>query len=213
MQKVITIKQARQITGGRKPLVPVVYEEAVRALGACLSLDDAKEWDNKADALAAWAKIYRDGEVQRQAKSLKLHAYRRMGELAAVLRTQHHKKERTGQFAGSSGGARAVLRAHGLSAAGAIAAMALAKMPKARYDALLTRPLAPTTLISNLAAESHSQTWCRLSNGTSSYLAAIRKYPAREAVSQMVDDEVVTLTRRIQEVADWCDAFLQAAGK
>jgi hypothetical protein len=51
MQQVITAKQARQITGGRTPLVPVVYEDALKALGECLSLDDAKVWDNKADAL------------------------------------------------------------------------------------------------------------------------------------------------------------------
>lgn len=83
MSTVITEQQARQITGGRKPLVPVEYEAACNALAQCVDLDEAKYWSDKADALAAWAKIYRDDRISAQAKRLKLKAYRRMGELAA----------------------------------------------------------------------------------------------------------------------------------
>ena len=85
MNSVISEEQARQITGGRKPLVPVEYERACTALAECQTIDEAKYWDNKADALAAWAKIYNNDQAGLEAKRLKLHAYRRMGEIAREI--------------------------------------------------------------------------------------------------------------------------------
>src|SRR5208282_4621524 len=84
--KVLTKEEAKRITKGRTPLVPVEYETAITALTECAHLDEAKYWDNKADALAAWAKIYHSDECARKAKMLKMHAYRRMGQLAGELR-------------------------------------------------------------------------------------------------------------------------------
>lgn len=84
-QAVITSAKAKRISGGRTPLVPVEYEAAVTALQACIALDEAKHWSDKADALAAWARIYSSNDAAVEAKRLKLHAYRRMSELAEEL--------------------------------------------------------------------------------------------------------------------------------
>lgn len=51
MKAVISSEQARQITGGRTPLVPVEFETAVKALKACTQIDEAKYWSDKASAL------------------------------------------------------------------------------------------------------------------------------------------------------------------
>lgn len=139
MQQVITLKQARQITGGRKPLVPVVYEAAIKALGECLSLDDAKVWDDKADALAAWAKIYQDDKAARQAKALKLHAYQRMGVLAAQLRPTVRK----GFAKGNAVGPRSLLLELGMTKANAQAAVRLGRTAKEIVERLSSRPRIP----------------------------------------------------------------------
>lgn len=65
--------------------MPVVYEDACKALVACTTLDEAKYYSDKSDALAAWAKIYKSDEAAMAAKRLKLHAYRRMSELAEEI--------------------------------------------------------------------------------------------------------------------------------
>src|ERR1700689_1121318 len=91
MQQVITREQAKQITRGRTPMVPLEYEEAVKALASCLTFDEAKYWSDKASALAAWAKIYHSHEIDRKAKMLRLHAYRRMAELAQDIQKQNGK--------------------------------------------------------------------------------------------------------------------------
>lgn len=49
MQSVISAAEAKKITGGRTPLVPVEYETAITALQACVTLDETKYWSDKAD--------------------------------------------------------------------------------------------------------------------------------------------------------------------
>jgi hypothetical protein len=70
------------------------YEEACNALARCVDLDEAKYWSDKADALAAWAKIYHDTKIEDQARKLKAKARRSMALLAEALRptkkTQSH---------------------------------------------------------------------------------------------------------------------------
>lgn len=144
MQAVITKEQAKQITSGRTPLVPVEYEQAITALQACCTIDDSKYWSDKADALAAWARIYRNDEVTRKAKMLKLHAYRRMGELAAELRPITNVK------GGRQPGAVRALTDAGLTHNNAIAARRLATIPEKQFNKLLEKPKAPSSVLQDL---------------------------------------------------------------
>jgi hypothetical protein len=153
MNTVITTEQAKQITGGRTPLVPIEYEQAVRALAECTRLDEAKYWDDKSDALAAWAKIYRDKTVEREARALKLHAYRRMGQLAIELRPKKTGGTRSGNgtLAGRIGlpadGPVKCLTELGLSKASGRAATTLARAPKDEVQRLADLPRPPSPVM------------------------------------------------------------------
>lgn len=68
--------------------MPVEYEEACKALAACATIDEGKYWSDKADALAAWAKIYKSDEAAIAARRLKLQAFRRMGEIATQMESE-----------------------------------------------------------------------------------------------------------------------------
>ena len=99
-----------------RPAMPVQYEEALKALEACTSLDETTVWSNAADALAAWAQIYRSDEAELKAKRLRLHAYRRMGQLARDLRPPG--KMKGGGYRGCQGklpGAISLLQEYGLT--------------------------------------------------------------------------------------------------
>ncbi len=85
-------------------IVPIKYIEAIKALKACQTIDDANQWAGKAEALAAWAKIYKHDEAGKEARRLKLHAYRKMGLLAEALRPTTRKRK----------GASSLLSEHGL---------------------------------------------------------------------------------------------------
>ena len=140
----ITKAQARQITRGRTPLVPVEYETAVRSLQQCVDLNESKYWSDKADALAAWAKIYQNDEALRKAKMLKLHAFRRMGALAGEL------KPLKNAAGGRQPGSIRALTDAGLSYNSAIAARRLASVSNKRFDKILEQPKAPSTILQDL---------------------------------------------------------------
>lgn len=64
-----------------RPVTPERYAEARAALARCAKIDEVKEWQNRAAALAAYARQARDKHLLVMAVRIKLRAMRRMGEL------------------------------------------------------------------------------------------------------------------------------------
>lgn len=210
MQKVITVQQARRITGGRAPLVPVEYEAAVTALEACVALDEAKYWNNAADALAAWAKIHHSDEIVRKAKMLKLHAYRRMGQLAEELRPAGRKLSGEGATKGSLPGPRSLLEEHGLTTAMAGAARVLARLPQRQFDAVLRNPVSPVTVKQQLQ---DNTLWRQVARQAQSFRSVTRRYTPPEVMATMTDDEVESAQRLFTEIVEWIDDVQQRIAK
>lgn len=125
---VLSPAEARKALGGRTPLLPPEYELAVQSLTECTTIDEAKYWSNKADVYSAWAKIYHSDEVMRKAKVLKLHAQRRMGQLAEQLRPT-----KTGPKAAGQGPVQ-YLREQGFKRHEADEIRAVARAPKEAFD-------------------------------------------------------------------------------
>src|SRR6185437_1386632 len=120
--------------------LPVEYEIACKALAACSSIDEAKTWADKSDALAAWAKIYKSDRAALEARRLKLHAYRPMGELARELRPQR----RASKGRGTLPGPRSLLLEHGLTTTQAQLVARVSNLPESEFEALVMRPIPPT---------------------------------------------------------------------
>ena len=207
MQQVITSKQARQITGGRTPLVPVQYEAAIQALTECLSIDDAKTWDNKADALAAWAKIYRNDDIGRKAKMLKLHAFRRMGEIAAQLRPQAPKGGK---------GPLSLLIEQKLSPSNASAAVKLAKATDKVFQQVVNLPRPPSPIVARLMLEKDTA-WAALTavggSGLPGFAHFCKTRSARELARNLTSDEANRARVLVTAITDWLDEFEQSLRK
>lgn len=204
MQPLITAKQARQITGGRIPLVPVQYETAVKALGECLVLDDALTWSDKADALAAWAKIYRSDEVSRKAKMLKLHAYRRMGQLAAEINPRKSTAGTGGRGSVPGSGPRSLLLSHGLSVAQADAARILSTLPQRRFDTLLKNPVSPTTARHTLR---DTTVWHEFQATAMTLRSRCRNHTPAQVAGVMSVGESASARELVREIVEWLDEF------
>lgn len=207
MQQVISAKQAREICGNRTPLVPVEYETAVKALAECITLDEAKYWDNKADALAAWAKIYRSSEAERKAKLLKLHAYKRMGELAAEIRPHI----RTAQ--GMKPGASSLLIEHGLTKSQATQARHLALHPEVLAKEIeRPNPRSPSRLHKAWSSQSDPD-WGAI-RGCMSELSAKTFDKDPEVLARMLEGPAINSARLLAiRLGEWLDAFEQALPK
>lgn len=217
---VITRDQARQITHGRTPLVPVEYEEAVKNLQACSTLDEAKYWSDKSDALAAWAKIYRNDKAGREARRLKLHAYRRMGEIAHELRPRKSGAVK-GAPAGSGNlpGAPALLKQSGLQQHEADACSAIAKIPQRKFERYLNsdRPPAPSSLLAKFSSGA-SEAWRTVSgvHGGQSvvgFAGWCRGKDAKALAKGLTADERERARKCAAEIAEWIDEFEAAISK
>jgi len=61
--------------------LPSSYHAAKGALRACVSVDECKDWADKASALASYAKQAGDTQLEDMAKRIRARAMRRAGEL------------------------------------------------------------------------------------------------------------------------------------
>lgn len=208
MNAVITSAQARQITRGRTPLVPVEYETAVKALADCISLDETKYWDAKADALAAWAKIYRSDEALRKAKMLKLHAFRRMGQIAEEIRPSHRKAKGNGVGRlGTLPGSRSLLKENGLTVAQADAARCLSNLPVRKFEKLVNapNPISPTT--ARYMRSDDGREWHALQRAMCSLRSVMRRLTPAQVVAELAAEERETGRAFSVELVEWLDEF------
>lgn len=210
LNPVINAEQAHQITRGRTPLIPVEYETAVKSLAACVTLNEAKYWDNKADALAAWAKIYHSREAELKSKQLKLHAYRRMGALAAELRPARPR----GRPSNASQQEEHItperlLKSHGLSSTEARAARRLSTLPERKFTSLLAQPKAPTTVANDLCTK--YPLWREFSRSAMGFRAFTRRVtPAQFAtLCKQGDSYSKTMRELLLELSEWTDEVLE----
>lgn len=65
--------------------LPETYENAKKALAACVNIDECKEWADKAEALASYAKMADDDALHRMAMRIKARAIQCCGELLKQL--------------------------------------------------------------------------------------------------------------------------------
>lgn len=86
-----------------KARLPATYEQAKTALAKCDSIDECKDWANKAEALASYAKQADDETLQKLAMRIQSRAVRRCGELLKTLdaRGGDRKSNSGGTFAAS----------------------------------------------------------------------------------------------------------------
>ncbi|HXR89575.1 MAG TPA: hypothetical protein VN750_04755 [Steroidobacteraceae bacterium] len=172
-----------------RPAMPVQYETALKALEACISLDETKIWSNAADALAAWAKIYNSDEAEVKAKRLRLHAYRRMGQLARDLRPPGRMKG--GGHRGCQGklpGAISLLQEYGLTKTEAGAANFIAQLPEEQFQRVLERPLRPTTVANHLWGK--DPVWIAFTRTAMMLRGVLRRHPPCEiqAIARMLGE-------------------------
>lgn len=225
MNAVITSQQAKQITGGRAPLVPVEYDSAVRALIACSTLDEAKYWSSKADALAAWAKIYGDDKVGREAKRLRLYAYRRMGEIARELRpggvassrNPHPTQKGAHRFSGRLPGPKSLLEEQGLNDGQTRSALRVSRIPKKEFDAFVNSPKPPSPVTIGSVQIGVSRDYELFNSALTGFVSCLKaRGDPKEFVKQVPPDSKAMrnggterIRARVAQIIEWLDTFEQ----
>jgi hypothetical protein len=128
-----------------KASLPASYEAAKAALANCVSIDECKDWADKAQALASYAKQANDDEMMRQSTRIRDRAIRRCGELLKQIEpanganqniraADHPKVESRKDIAASVG----------MSPHQAKQAVRVANVPAADFERQVESPKPPT---------------------------------------------------------------------
>jgi hypothetical protein len=128
-----------------KASLPRSYEAAKTALANCVSIDECKDWADKAAALASYAKQASDEEMMRQATRIRDRAIRRCGELLKQIEPQQGARNDL-----TSGGRppevtrNTAARDVGMSPHQAKQAIRVANVPAADFERQVESPTPPT---------------------------------------------------------------------
>lgn len=189
--------------------MPVLYAEAIRAIQACTTMDEAKYYSDKSDALAAYAKMYGDETLSKEAARAKLYAYAKMGQLAGELRPKETYRK---GIIGSKPGPRSLLMEAGLTDGQAASARRLAQLPEATLAALIEKAPSPNGAYVLSSTQGSTDAWLKFRIPAVTFRGHCR-YTATESAKEFSKDEAEKARAIILEITDWLDAFEQALPK
>jgi hypothetical protein len=125
--------------------LPVNYQAATHALAECARVDEAKEWVNKAEAIAAYARMADDDTLYKTAGRIKARAVDRCGQLLKQFKTGPEG----GRPKGNGGGAPTVSQAQAARAAGLskdqeVTAVRVSNVPRDVFEQMVESEDPPT---------------------------------------------------------------------
>jgi hypothetical protein len=207
--------------------LPVNYERAKAALAECDSIDECKDWLDKAVAIASYARQAKDNSLVEKATRIQLRASERMGELLLAIPAAHGirvKGDRGGTRPNPESRQQAYLRA-GVSATQAHRAMRIAALPKEVRDGHINASPPPSLhkLGSKIAPPRPNWKNRGCFTGGEAYrglvqsiagLGSFRTFLRRPAYQNpaelarlMSRDEAARLRPIISEIEEWLDTF------
>lgn len=125
--------------------LPATYASAKQALAECVSLDECKDWSDKAAALASYAKQAADDEMMKMATRIRDRAIRRSGELLKQI----EPKPGANQNIGAGTDTKVLTRTDAAEQAGmskrqAVTAIRVANVPSADFERQVESETPPT---------------------------------------------------------------------
>jgi hypothetical protein len=127
--------------------LPATYEAAKHALSECSRIDECKDWADKAQALASYAKQAKDATLHNMALRIQSRAMRRAGELLKQIEPAYGARtDLQPQDGGDPRLTRESAGAHaGLSERQRKTALRVANVPEPVFMAAVESPIPPTT--------------------------------------------------------------------
>ena len=122
--------------------LPAAYENAKVALSNCASLDECRDWANKAEALASYAKQADDDSLRIMADRIQARAVRRCGEL--LKQYDARGGDRSKNDATVSFGRHAAGREAGMSERQITTAVRVANVPEPEFNRRVESEAPPT---------------------------------------------------------------------
>lgn len=191
--------------------LPINYEAAKKALAECVSVDEVKEWQDRAAAIASYARQIKDGSLQDLARRVQLRALRRLGELI-----------------GDDWRLWDAAKRNGLTKGRVRAAKKVASIPIEEFEKTIEKPMVPSvtwfadSLINQRTTdhqwrvEDISDHYRRMRNLLSYIETAMQGFEQdgwRERMVSLKINEAPKLRERLVRVTEWLDEYEQRLPK
>lgn len=202
--------------------LPIRYDAAVKAVAACESLDECKDWADRAAALASYYRQSKDIAMEESARRIRLRAKRRVGELLLQLKGAAPRGARGRIKAGGRTQRTAAARAVGLSETQTRNVVRIARIPAATAEAAIEATPPPTEaqllLIAPTDPKFNGNTFCgsptytklvREQNGLAMFSYWCQKNPASELSQALNGEERSRCLKHVAEIRRWIGDFIQ----
>jgi hypothetical protein len=114
--------------------LPQAYELAKTALANCVTVDECKDWADKAAALASYAKQANDETLMRQSARIRDRAIRRMGEVLKQFDARPANAEKQSDGSDTLISQREAAEEAGISKRQQVTAVRIANIPEDQFE-------------------------------------------------------------------------------
>jgi len=123
--------------------LPASYEAAKLALSNCNRIDECKDWSDKAQALASYARQSEDKEMEKTAMRIRARAIRRCGELLKEVEKAKNQHDASAR-GGTSPSRKSAAADAGMSPDQSKAAIRVANIPQETFVDMVESDAPPT---------------------------------------------------------------------
>lgn len=163
--------------------LPSTYQAAKSAIRQCASLDECKDWSDKAAALASYAKQAQDDQLEKMAQRIRARATRRAGELLKQIEpAKGGRPPQTKAGAVPSLCRKAAAAEAGLSERQAKTAQRLANVPDDDFEAMVEGGATVTQI-----AEAGTEKRTPNPDSAKALVSALKSYAARMDALDLAD--------------------------
>lgn len=197
--------------------LPQVYEEAKIALANCVSIDECKDWADKAAAIASYARQADDQTLHKYADRIQARAVRRCGELLKLFKAQGARTDQPTLAGGPSPKSqKAAANGAGLSPDQAKKAVRVANVPQWTFDDIVESENPPS--VTKIARMGTAPAPAGFKQATH-LLGTVRRFAefcaandAALVANGVMDYERADAKRLISQIDAWLDRFVVNLG-
>lgn len=200
--------------------LPVRYDAAVQALAVCESIDECKDWADRAAAMASYYRQSKNVAMEESARRIRLRAKRRVGELLLQIKGSAPRGAKGRIQTGGETPRTAAARAVGLSETQTRNVVRIARIPMPEAEAAIETSPPPTEaqllLLAPTDPKFNGNTFC----GSPSYTKLVRdqnclamfaywcqKNNARELGDALNAAEISRCLKHVTEARRWLADF------
>lgn len=200
--------------------LPATYEAAKAALAQCTTVDECKDWADKAAALASYARMAEDETLLHMAKRIQARAYRRMNEVLQAIDGRNGQNLPGAKSVGTDTFSRHdAAAAAGLSKRQQVTAARIGNVPEDEFEAAIEADKPPTlTKLAEMGRKPRSVIPDNLPPSFAKATQAIgnvrefaqfcEQHDPRQTASGVLPREADDLRRLVGVIDAWLDRFV-----